>query len=274
MKTARNTFVLLTAAAICASWRCAALADPITYTFIANGPIAGTLGDVAIGGMNQFLTFTFVSDTSDVQPFTFGDVHGWEDLVGAASITVTDVQTEAIVAQATFSPYDAIFISVDNKNGGVGFGSDGSVPSDPSFPGNPAYPFALVPTGDSTVFNYDLKNDVAFSDTLSISCLGFPGNCITPIPLATTAGALVLGAPGQIFNLNDVGEFTATVTSNTAPAPEPGTWALMAIGLAALGFMRRKALRLSRRPGGGDASGRSRSFDEAKGGFRAFFCEV
>jgi hypothetical protein len=31
---------------------------------------------------------------------------------------------------------------------------------------------------------------------------------------------------------------------------------------------------LSRRPGGGDASGRSRSFDKAKGGFRAAFCEV
>jgi hypothetical protein len=122
MKTTRNTFVWL-AAAFCASWSCAALAEPITYTFIANGPIAGTLGDVAIGGTDQILTFTFVSDTSDVQPFTFGDVHGWEDLVGTASITVTDVHTEAIVAQATFSPFDGIFISVDNKNGGVGFGS-------------------------------------------------------------------------------------------------------------------------------------------------------
>jgi hypothetical protein len=242
MKTTRNTFALFVAAAVCASCSGAALAEPITYTFTAQGPITGTLGGVAIGGMTDVITFTFVSDTTDVQPFTFGDVHGWENLVGTASISITDQSSGAIVAQATFSPFDGIFISVDNKNGGVGFGSDGSVPSDPSFPGNPAYPFALVPTGDSTVFNYDLRNDVVFSDTLSISCLGFPGNCITPIPLATTAGPLVLGAPGQIFQLNDVGEFTATTSSVTASAPEPGTWALMAVGLAALGFMRRKAL--------------------------------
>jgi hypothetical protein len=241
MKTTRNRFLLLAAAVVCASWSCAARADPITYTFIANGPIAGTLGDMAIGGMDQILTFTFVSDTTDVQPFTFGDVHGWEDLVGTASITVTDAHSDAILAQATFSQFDGIFISVDNKNGGVGFGSDGSIPTDPSFPGNPAYPFALVPTGDSTVFNYDLKHDVVFTDTLSISCLGFPGNCITPIPLATSAGPFVLGAPGEIFQLNDVGEFTATVTASTAPVPvpEPGTWALMAVGLVALGFKRR-----------------------------------
>ncbi len=98
MKTGRNSLVLVAAAVVCASWSSAALADPITYTFIANGPIAGTLGDVAIGGMDQILTLTFVSDTSDVQPLTFGDVHGWEDLVGTAPITVTDVHTEAIVA--------------------------------------------------------------------------------------------------------------------------------------------------------------------------------
>jgi hypothetical protein len=73
MKTRRNSLVLLAATAFCASWTGAARAEPITYTFTAEGPITGTLGGVAIGGMNQFLTFTFVSDTSDVQPFTFGD---------------------------------------------------------------------------------------------------------------------------------------------------------------------------------------------------------
>ncbi len=246
MNAQRSTFGLIVAAALCASWTCAALASPITYTFTAEGPIAGTLGGVAIGGMTgdlptDVITFTFSSDTSDVVPFTLGPVHGWENLVGTGSITVTDYATQDVIAQGAFLPSDAIFISVDNVNGGVGFGSAGASPSDPGFPGNPAYPFALVPTGDSTVFNYDLKHDVVFNTPLSLSCLGFPGNCAAPSALATTAGDLVLGAAGQLFGTADTGEFTASVTSNTTPVPEPGTWGLMVVGLAALGFMRRKA---------------------------------
>lgn len=80
---------------MCSSWTCAALGEPITYTFTAEGPITGTLGGVAIGGMSgivptDVITFTFVSDTSDVVPFTLGNVHGYENLVGTASITVAD----------------------------------------------------------------------------------------------------------------------------------------------------------------------------------------
>jgi hypothetical protein len=54
MKTKRNAIVLLATGAICASWTCA-LAEPITYTFTAEGPITGTLGGVAIGGMTGIL---------------------------------------------------------------------------------------------------------------------------------------------------------------------------------------------------------------------------
>jgi len=39
MKTKRNAIVLLATGTICASWTCAALAEPITYTFAAEGPI-------------------------------------------------------------------------------------------------------------------------------------------------------------------------------------------------------------------------------------------
>jgi hypothetical protein len=137
-KTTRSPFVWLAAAAFCALSTGAALAEPILYTFTAQGPITGTLGGVAIGGMpgddypTDVIEFKFLSDTSGVTPFTAGNVHGWEALTGTATITVRDFQTSAIVAQGAFLPSDDLFVSIDNVNGGIGFGSGGS-----SFPGNP-----------------------------------------------------------------------------------------------------------------------------------------
>jgi PEP-CTERM motif len=213
----------------------------------AQGPITGTLGGVAIGGMTgddptDVIEFKFLSDTSDVTPFTAGNVHGWENLTGTATITVRDFQTSAIVAQGTFLPSDDIFVSIDNVNGGIGFGSGGS-----SFPGNPAYPFGIAQTNDPAINTYDLQIFHVFISSNSLSCFGFPGACATPPALATTAGDLIFGAAGNQFDPADIGEFAANpfTVPPPAPVPEPGTWALMAIGLAELGFMRRKALRVA-----------------------------
>jgi PEP-CTERM motif len=250
MKAQRNALGLLVAATLCASWTCTALAAPITYTFTAEGPITGTLGGVAIGGMSGILptdviTFTFTSDTSDVAPFTLGPVHGWENIIGTGSITVTDYATQDVIAQGAFLPTDGIFVSADNVNGGVGFGSAGASPSDPGFPGNPVYPFGLVSQDDPAVFSYDLQSHTAFNSLESISCLGFPGACTTPVALATTAGDLVFGGGSDDpFATVDTGLFTANLTSTSSPVPEPGTRGLMVVGLAALGFMRRKAFRV------------------------------
>jgi PEP-CTERM motif len=252
MKTTRSTFALFVAAAVCASWTHSALAEPIMYTFTAEGPITGTLGGTPIGGMTgddptDIIEFKFLSDTSDVTPFVLGNVHGWEALTGTGSVTVRDFQTSDIVAQGAFLPSDHIFVSIDNVNGGIGFGSGGvSDPSDPAFPGAPAYPFAMA-SNDPGISTYDLDTFRVFTSANSLSCFGFPGPCITPIALATTAGDLIFGAAGNPFNQTDFGEFAAnpfTVTPPPAPVPEPGTWALMAVGFVALGFVRFRALQV------------------------------
>jgi hypothetical protein len=87
-------------------------------------------------------------------------------------------------------------------------------------------------------------SNLAFNSVNSLSCLGFPRAGTTPTPLATTPVDLISGAAGNQFDPANIGGFVATTSSVTPSVPEPGTWALMAVGLVALGFMRRKSLRV------------------------------
>ena len=210
MKPARNslraskvTLILMLSALVLTV---TASATPITYTLVVQcAPNAvqcadpsGTLGTLKFGGANGMvnLIFTFQGDTTNVLAYSVPGAHGYENLVSTspATIQIFDAKTGKQLAKATFKPAAKIFISVDNANQGIGFGSFGAVPGSPSFPGQPVYPYTNY---DSQVRldTYDLRSTFTSGLGFDVSCVGFPTQpCGTPISLPTSLGSLVLNA--------------------------------------------------------------------------------
>ncbi len=200
---------------------------PVTYTEtifnFAPGWPAGSLGNVSFGGSapqapnrNVNLIFTFEGNTADVVPYlvprgcrpnctnnAVNDGAGFEIVAGTATITIQDAQTHQTIAHATFIPAARVFVSVDNGNGGVGFGSFGALPGDPTFPDHGvevAYPYAQFRAATT-----DLKTNYTTNADWALSCAGFnkspgqrgPGTCNLPYALGTTAGVLTITSNDQ-----------------------------------------------------------------------------
>jgi hypothetical protein len=183
---------------------------PITYTLVvqcAQGSAlcpdpTGSLGTFKFGGANGRvnLTLTFQGDTNNVVAYSVPGAHGYENLVNTspATIQIYSATTGKLLASATFKAGAAIFVSVDQGNQGVGFGSFGVPPGDPKFPGQPVYPYANY---DSQVHTdtYDLKSTWTSGLGFAVTCIGFPTQpCGSPIALPTSAGNLYLN--GQFSN--------------------------------------------------------------------------
>jgi hypothetical protein len=184
---------------------------PVTYTEtifnFAPGWPAGNLGATVFGGSsahpNVNLIFTFEGNTHDVVSYhvpttkhAVNDGVGWEIIAGTATVTVQDAQSLQTLAQGTFVPGARVFVSVDNGNGGIGFGSLGALPTDPTFPNQGvevAYPYAQLSAPHT-----DLVSNYSASASWALSCAGFsgspgqkgPGTCNLPLSLGTTAGLL------------------------------------------------------------------------------------
>jgi hypothetical protein len=191
---------------------------------------AGSLGSFTFGGTsanpNVNLIFTFEGNTADIVPYhvhttkhAVNDGDGMEIIAGTATITIQDASTRQTLAQATFLPAARVFVSVDNGNGGIGFGALGALPTDPTFPSKGvevAYPYALL-----GVPRTDLASNYRASSQWALSCVGFngspgqpgpAGSCNVPILLATTGGALSITSNNQ-QDTSPPGSFAGTFTT-------------------------------------------------------------
>ena len=251
--TSVETTTRRTIAPVLAPWACLALAlglagcgpTPIRYTETigyANATPSGYLGDLQFGGSvsKVTLTLTFDGDVRNLVSFNVAPDHpnlfnhgvGAEMLQGTATVTIRDADTGAILKQGTFLPEAGIFVSVDNGNGGIGFGSGGRLPSDPLFPAQiqVAYPYAifLVPTVKPT-----MAADFDSGPRPAISCVGFghtstpppppgPSNCQPPVVLPTDVGPLLINADVELTTGTFTVQFRPTATK-VVPAKPPKT---------------------------------------------------
>ena len=218
--------------------------QPIAYREVISGPPgwpSGILGAMPFGGSsgNVKLVFSLVGNTTSVVPFNvpspshasdpdigINDGIGLENIVGSASVTVQEAGSGGLVAAGNFLPSAKIFVSVDNGNRGIGFGSLGALPTDPSFPDHGvevAYPYALFAAP-----NTDLQSNYAFTSPWALSCAGFSGSpgapgpagstCHAPIMLETTGGTLTIISDNQV-DPPPTGSFTATTVFYALTVP-------------------------------------------------------
>jgi hypothetical protein len=174
------------------------------------------------------VTVYFLADTANIVPFSVTGASGFENFTGTGRVQLFNDQT----GQSLNANFDAgqIFVSVDQTNGGVGFGSAAGGPTYPLgvYGGTPSIPYA----------SYDLKSAMTVS---GFAWFCPPGTCTLGVAgpdLATDQGPLSITPVGPVFGSS----FSATVIQVTS-TPEPSSITLLAVVMA--GFIVRVARKSS-----------------------------
>ncbi len=214
-------------------------AIPITYTYSVYD-VAGGYRTAGATDYTTFdtlaITFTFVSDTDYVRSYDVAGTTGFVNDVGVASVTIFGGASPDPVFSDVFT--DWMYVSTDATNGGIGFGRyvdniQGQY--------DPAYPMGMITGAAAT---YDLASDFTHVNSFNNPCSGLDtGSCAnvdpTIIPLATTQGDFYLSTIGFTGTAMRYGAFSS-VTTPPPGVPEPGSLAILPLGLVALGFVKRK----------------------------------
>jgi hypothetical protein len=190
------------------------------------------------------VSISFLADTADIVPFSVPGASGFENFKGQGRVTLFNDQTGQLLS-ANFLP-DQIFVSIDQTNEGIGFGS--LVGGGPTYPlgvfgGTPSVPYSTYDLGCGAFCSspgqeaFTLFNGFAWFCPAGTCTLGQAGP-----DLATDQGPLSITIVGPVLGSS----FIATVIKAT-PVPEPSTLLLFPAGLATFAF-RRKYLSKLRLP--------------------------
>lgn len=185
-------------------------ANIIAYQATSFAPDA-SLGSTSFGSCpsgNPFcvvVTVSFLANTANIVPFSVPGAHGYENFVGNGSVNLFNDQTGQSVSANFLS--GQIYVSVDQANGGVGFGS--SV--------GPTYPLGVY-GGTTSPVPYSSYNLASNFTVNGFAWFCPPGTCqlgVAGPDLATDQGPLSITPVGPVGGSS----FNATVVQVTTPEP-------------------------------------------------------
>jgi hypothetical protein len=183
----------------------------------------------------------FFADTANIVPFSVPGASGYENFVGHGYVILGDGQTGQVLT-ANFEP-NQIFVSIDQTNGGIGFGS--------LVGGGPTYPLGVYGGTPSpgAYSSYDLGcGGPCLPGKLAFNVGGFawfcpPNTCTlgqAGPDLATDKGPLSITVAGLHPGGFDAGVFSVS------SIPEPSSLLLVGSGIATFFFRRKYAQGLRR----------------------------